>query len=142
MSAWFTLVFVLIVSISLFIWLNKKKNVEGFGAFFDNQNQFTEMQRTYFQDQIKKEIIVNQDIALPADSVNKAFNQPDVYLATSPDRDYSVYFREEDNRYTREDEKVCRAASHPRNLKRASRATVGCGWWFVSDPPRPTFGAL
>ena len=140
MTPWFMLIFVLIVSVTLFLWMNKKKNAEGFGDFFNNQYLFTDMQRTYYHDQANKEIITNLD--MDVSSVNQALNQADMYLQTSPDRDFKVYFRSEDNKYTQQDEKMCRAAPHPRNLKRNPRTTTGCGWWYVADPGKPSCGAL
>ena len=134
------LIFVLIVSVTLFLWMNKKKNAEGFGDFFDNQYLFTDMQRTYYHDQANKEIITN--LGMDVSSVNQALNQADMYLETSPDRDFKVYFRSEDNKYTQQDEKMCRAAPHPRNLKRNPRTTTGCAWWYVADPGKPSCGAL
>jgi hypothetical protein len=137
------LILTVIVLVVLVLFLNRKvRQEEGFGIFRDLSTEFTNGQRSYFHDQAGKAILVNKDINLVDASVNGAFQQGEMYLPTSPDRDFSVYFQEDDNQFTERDYNLCRGVQHPRNLKRAPKATIGCGWWFVEDPTRPSTAAL
>jgi hypothetical protein len=137
------ILFGILILVILMFWLNKrvqKEKVEGFGIFRDLTNEFTSVQRSYFHDQANKEILVNPNVNLSG--VTNAFKQGDMYLPTSPDRDFGVYFREDDNSFTKRDYELCRGVQHPKNLKRPPKATIGCSWWFVEDPGRRSTGAL
>jgi hypothetical protein len=144
MSVWIILVFLIVGAVTLFMVIEnlrrKTYTTEGFGIFKDLSDDFTIAQRRTFHDQADKEILVNPGVNLQG--VNDAFRQPDIYLPNSPDRDFSVYFREDSNRFNDDDFKLCKSAIHPKNLRRAPRATMGCGWWYVEDPNRTSTGAL
>lgn len=122
------------------IWWNTQQTKEGFGIFRDMQTEYTDAQRINFHDSAGKEILINKGLQLGG--INDALKQADMYLPTSPDRDYSVYFREDDNAFQEQDIKLCRGAIHPRNLSRQPRATIGCAWWYVDNPTSPSTGAL
>lgn len=129
MKMWIIVVSVLLLGVLYFLVANKKK-YEAFGNFYNIQNDYTTSQRTLFHDVLPNAIFTNENINLVPTDINKALTQPDVFLNTSPDRDYSVFFQEDNNQFSKADYELCRGAKHPRNLKRGNMDKIGCGWWF------------
>ena len=110
------------------------KRREGFEDFLQLNTRYTKQQDAYFQDQAGKEIYVNPGLKL--DLLNDAFYQPDLYLATSKDRDYKDYLTENPYNAFSGKDTMCRQARHPRDLPaRAPRDITACGWWFHPDVP-------
>jgi hypothetical protein len=127
--------------------------------FYRSHDFYTKGQRTTFHDLLPKGIPVNpgmmggtsmvQDAsgntriitgstlrdARNMGTVTDALNQPDFGLPIGIDRDYNAYFQESDNPFTAADIEFCRNIAHPKDIKRAPRADVGCSWWFVEDQP-------
>ncbi len=139
MTPWIYVISFLVLGIFLF-WWNTQQTKEGFGIFRSRETEYTNAQRINFHDSAGKEILINKGLRLGG--INDALKQADMYLPTSPDRDYSVYFREDDNAFQEQDINLCRGAIHPRNLSRQPRATIGCGWWYVDNATSPSTGAL
>jgi hypothetical protein len=136
------LMIALILVIVLMIYRRLGDTQEGFG-FAENTLQFTNAQYKYFNKQAGKEILTNPGVALTG--INDALRQPDLYVPSSPDRDYSVFFKPDPTEtYTEQDNTFCRGVTDPRNLPDPSSAggRVGCGWYYVPDPSTPSTGAL
>jgi hypothetical protein len=104
--------------------------------------KFANSQYSRFHDNLGKEILTNPGLNLG--NLNAALAQPDLYLPNSPDRNYLAYFSEDpEGRYNTRDATFCQAARHPRDLpRRLAGSTMGCGWYFISEPSRPSFGIL
>lgn len=146
MIVWVILTLLILLSFTALLWLSERQTKEGFGFFKDQVTQFTNLQKTIFHDQADRQILINPgsetNPGITLSDINGAFQQPDLYLPNSPDRDFSVYFREDKNMFTDADMKLCQNALQPKDIRRAPRASVGCGWWFVSDPESPSIGAI
>lgn len=119
-----------------------RKNTEGFAEFKDASTRFGNAQDTYFHDEAGKAIFTNPGLALR--DLNTALKQPDVYLPTSPDRDYTNYFVEDpENAFSKNDSEFCRKAKHPKDLpERTPGSRIGCGWFYAIDATTPSVGAL
>ncbi len=146
MIVWVILTLLILVSFVSLLWLSDRQTKEGFGFFKDQTTQFTNLQKTIFHDQADRQILINpgseKNPGISLSDINGAFQQPDFYLPKSKDRDYSVYFREDKNMFTDADMKLCQNALQPKDIRRAPRASVGCGWWYVADPESPSIGAI
>lgn len=130
---------VLLVCLYARRWSNKQH--EGFDAAGE-QKAFADKNITYFRDSVDKGIFTNPGLNIA--SLNDAMYQPDLFLAKSPDRDFTPYFiPDPENEYKDRDLSMCKGARHPKDLPtRVPRAREGCGWWFVSDPSVPSVGAF
>jgi hypothetical protein len=146
MSPWvYLLILIIVVALIVFAMTRSKgkaavSTTEPFGIFSDLENQFTKSQRSLFHEQLENAIPINTGVDISG--VNGALSQPDFYLPVSPDRDYTVFFQEDNNQFQKSDLELCQSARHPRNLRRAPRATIGCGWWYVENPNETSTGAL
>ena len=125
-----------------FLFYMRRRSVEGFGAFENESKRFADKQFTYFHDTAAKGIFTNSGLDLS--QLNTAVRSPDLYVPTSPSRDYTSYFVEDpESAFSDRDKAFCRGASHPRFLPvRQRKSSVACGWWFVSDPTIPSVGVL
>ena len=88
-------------------------------------------------------IYTNKGLNLDTTMLNKALDQPDLYLAQSPSTDYSPLFQEDpEGLFQAQDEQFCQGATNPRNLPNRGLARVGCGWVYFADPAKPSKGAI
>lgn len=131
---------VLFFFLAVLVWWFLNRRAEGFGDFRDIQTDYTDGQRSYF-DLIEKAVPVNNGLSLNPVQVNTAFRKTFASPVSYLHQDYSKLFYEEDNRFRDQDFQFCRGAAHPRNISRATRATIGCGWWYVDGTGIST-GAL
>lgn len=140
-SAWLILLLIVFVCIVVLTY-TRKQATEGFAEFADASTRFGNAQDTYFHDEAGKAIFTNPGLALG--DLNTALRQPDVYLPTSPDRDYLSYFAEDpENAFSKNDMEFCRKAKHPKDLpERTPGSRIGCGWYYALDASTPSVGAL
>ncbi len=134
-----TIIVVLLATLMFF----GRRGSEGFmGAGMKEQMQFGANQSTYFFDQADKAILTNPGISLFG--LKDALSSPDVLLPVNKDRDFSTYFMEDpENAFSDQDSKFCRGARMPKDLpQRKPRDKYGCGWYFYSDPNRPSVGTF
>lgn len=88
-------------------------------------------------------VYTNVGLNLDTMMLNKALEQPDLYLAKSPSMDYSPLFQEDpEGLFQAQDEQFCQGATNPRNLPNRGLARVGCGWVYRADPAKPSKGAI
>lgn len=131
MNTW---ILCLLLAIGVLVLLYFVKQKEGFANFLELNTRFTAKQDSYFQDQAGKEIYINPGLTI--DGINDALYQPELDLAVSKDRDYSVYLQEDPYNGYIDRDNMCRQARYPKDMPaRGPRDTSGCGWWFHSDVP-------
>ena len=88
-------------------------------------------------------VYTNKALNLNMTVLNKALDQPDLYLAKSPSVDYSSLFQEDpEGLFQAQDEQFCQGVTNPRNLPDRGLARVGCGWVYFADPAKPSKGAI
>ena len=141
MSSWIgALVFMLVVLALYFIM--GRRQAEGFNDFRQLQTQFGDFENKYFHNQVDKGVLTNPGLNLAG--LNDATAQPDLYLSKTPAADMTQFFVEDrENAFTEEDRKLCRGASHPRDLpSRKPGDRIGCGWYFYENPEKMSVGVL
>jgi hypothetical protein len=147
MAAWFILVAIIIVCLTILMYTRSTK--EGYLSYndlvqkanpFAAQMKFANANDTYFRDTAQKGIFTNPGLSLAG--LNAAVKQPDIYLATTTDRDYNSFFAPDpENAYTEQDKAFCKKALYPLDLPaRQKYSTVGCGWYF--HPTQQSVGVL
>lgn len=96
-----------------------------------------------FSETMPDGVYTNKGLNLDTTMLNKALEQPDLYLAKSPSTDYSPLFQEDpEGLFQAQDEQFCQGATNPRNLPNRGLARVGCGWVYRADPAKPSKGAI
>ena len=134
-------VFFVVGLIFVLMYTRTKKNMEGFGMFYDQSVIFANNQSAMFQDPESKSIYINKDSNL--DNLNSSLQQPEIYLPKSPDRDYRNFFKEDNADLYAKENKLCRNATHPSLLpKREKKSRLGCGWYFSEDPSEQSVGVF
>ena len=131
MNTWILCLF---LAVGVLILLFFVKRMEGFENFLERNLSYTSKEDSYFHEQAGKEILINP--GLTVDGINEALYQPDLDLAVSKDRDYSVYLQEDPYNGYIDRDSMCRNARYPKDMpQRRPRDTSGCGWWFHPDVP-------
>ena len=147
MAAWFILVAIIIVCLTILMYTRSTK--EGYLSYedlvksanpFAGQMKFANTNGTFFRDTAQKGIFTNPGLSLAG--LNAAVKQPDIYLATTTDRDYTTFFAPDpESAYTEQDRAFCKQALYPLDLPaRPKNSRVGCGWYF--HPTQQSVGAL
>jgi len=135
MNTWILCLF---LAVGVLVLLFFVKRMEGFENFLERNLRYTYKEDSYFHEQAGKEILINPGLAV--DGINEALYQPDLDLAVSKDRDYSVYLQEDPYNGYIDRDSMCRNARYPKDMpQRRPRDTSGCGWWF--HPDLPSMGA-
>jgi hypothetical protein len=142
MQPWFLIGVLGIICFIVLVYLRRANDAEGFAGFKDDQMKFANSQYSRFHDNLGKEILTNPGLNLG--KLNAALAQPDLYLPNSPARNYLAYFGEDpEAKFIDDDEQFCKAARHPRDLPaRIPGSATACGWYFISEPSRPSVGVL
>jgi hypothetical protein len=131
MNTWILCLF---LAVGVLVLLFFVKRMEGFENFLERNLRYTYKEDSYFHEQAGKEILINPGLAV--DGINEALYQPDLDLAVSKDRDYSVYLQEDPYNGYIDRDSMCRNARYPKDMpQRRPRDTSGCGWWFHPDAP-------
>ncbi|NBT46812.1 MAG: hypothetical protein EBT07_03180 [Actinobacteria bacterium] len=131
MNTWILCLF---LAVGVLVLLFFVKRMEGFENFLERNLRYTSKEDSYFHEQAGKEILINPGLAV--DGINEALYQPDLDLAVSKDRDYSVYLQEDPYNGYIDRDSMCRNARYPKDMpQRRPRDTSGCGWWFHPDVP-------
>lgn len=147
MSAWLLIALIVGVCLTVLIYLKAHKepfvsfqDLQMSGNVFTNQMEFTDKMGTYAADTAAKGVFTNPGVSLGG--LNEAAKQPDMYLATTTDRDYASFFTPDpENAFNEDDKKFCRGASYPLDLPaRKKFSRVACGWWF--HPTEKSVGVL
>ena len=138
MNRW---ILVCLFVVGMVVLLTVVRNREGFEDFLQFNTRFTEEQDANFQDKLDKQIYINP--GLNVRDLNSAIFQPDEYLETTKDRDYTTYLAPDPYGLFKDRDTMCREARDPKDLPaREKRAITGCGWWFLPEFDRPSMGAL
>jgi len=141
---WLFVVLIIIAGLTVLLLLLKPKlaHIESFGGFKEDQLAFGNNQYSYYHNTIGKEILVNPGIDF--DRTYASIQQPGTLLRKPQRSALAKRFKNDPhNKFTDQDKKFCRSAKTPASLpSRPKKATIACGWWFVSDPSKSSTGAL
>ena len=117
-----------------------KKISEGFGMFYNSQMGFGNKQVDTYHETEGKSIFINKFLNLS--NLNETIQQPELYLPKSPDRKYDKYFSVDPTFQYMDEDSLCRAAIHPKQLPaRRNGTTLGCGWYYIDDSSINSVGA-
>jgi len=104
---------------------------------------FTAGQENYGQNVLGKEVLTNAMLPSYSNSMNPAVNQPDIYLNTPENIIVRNLETDINSKFTDADIQWCKSAKMPSNLPpHVKGATVGCGWYYISNPNMTSSGAL
>jgi len=147
MTAWLFIAILIGVCLTVLIYLKRNKepfvtfqDMQQAGNSFVNQMGFANKMGKYAADTVAKGIFTNPGVNLSG--LNDAAKQPDMYLATTRDRDYTSFFTPDpENAYSEHDKTFCKGAMYPLDLPaRQKFSRVACGWWF--HPTEQSVGVL
>lgn len=142
MQPWLIIILIVVTCLTILMYTrsSKQSTAEGFGGFYKQQVDYADAQFTRAHEK-GQQVIFNQPGA-PTSDMKGIINSPDLYLADSPDRDYSKFLVADPTFKYMGNDTLCRGATMPKNLPaRVSQQANNCGWWFVSDPATPSVGA-
>ena len=104
---------------------------------------FTTNQANYGQNILGKEVLTNAVMPNYSNAMTTAVNQPDIYLNTPEDIIVRNLETDNNSQFTAADIQWCKSAKMPSNLPpHVKGASVGCGWYYISNPNMTSSGAL
>ena len=129
-------IIVAILAICLILYTKYSNSKEHFAVnpigAMQEQWEFGNNQYLLHRDTSNKELPINKGIDL-SDNLNRALNQPDMDVATSPDRDFTGFFATDSIEKYRTKDAFCKKITRPVDFPARTSDPVQCGWWFISD---------
>ena len=144
MQPWIIIILIVVTCLTILMYSRSAKHSvsEGFGAFYNDQMAYAGKQYIRSHDQGTKVLFAQPGAPIDKGSMKDVINSPDLYLANTPERDYSTYLITDPTFKFISMDSLCRNATMPKNLPpHIPQQTNNCGWWFVADPSTPSVGA-
>ena len=127
----FAILIVLVIGFLIYTYYVK---YEGFVNFRDQQNKYTQGQRSEFWDNLNLQLDYNSELEKDLQKgLNDALNSIDPMTKKTKKNDFSSFFRKDPIPGINTSNE-CSGISEPYLLPQHDKnAAIGCGWWYSDD---------
>jgi len=134
---------IIVALVVLFVYRYVHQTKEGFGPFYDIQNNYTLKQRDYFWNTFNRGLTYNSGLEKDMkDGLAGILQQPDTMLNTIQKNDALKYFVVDPSPGIAAEEAKCNGILEPSLLPaHSATSTNGCGWWYMDDDNKSSTGA-